>query len=220
MVCDGQEISQIIPVKHRANPHFCQRNAQACGSTAPLRSGNEAPIVQTFQTIGRADMKSIPALASAVVFGRAGFHIGRGAQTAESESEAAIRKIIVEMTEGFNSHDGKAASRMYAQDARLVTVRGDVMNGRAEIEKGLSAIFATRAKNATHSTKDVTIRMIKPDVAFAYVVNELSGLVTPDGQSLPAHQELSLRVFVRDGGIWQVAAFHNTMIAPFAPPRR
>jgi uncharacterized protein (TIGR02246 family) len=166
-------------------------------------------------------MRSIPALAGAVVGLTALIFISdAGAQTAEGESEAAIRKIIVEMTEGFNSHDGKAASRMYAPDARLVTVRGDVMNGRAEIEKGLSAIFATRAKNATHSTKDVTIRMIKPDVAFAYVVNELSGLVTPDGQSLPAHQELSLRVFVRDGGAWQVAAFHNTMIAPFAPPRR
>lgn len=167
-------------------------------------------------------MRSIPVLAGAVAVGLAAlvFVSDVSAQTAESESEAAIRKIIVEMTEGFNSHDGKAASRMYAQDARLVTVRGDAMNGRAEIEKGLNAIFATRAKNATHSTKDVTIRMIKPDVAFAYVVNELSGLVTPDGQSLPAHQELSLRVFVRDGAIWQVAAFHNTMIAPFAPPRR
>ena len=165
-------------------------------------------------------MRSVPALASAVVLTALVFISDVGAQTAESESEAAIRKIIVEMTEGFNSHDGKAASRMYAADARLVTVRGDVMNGRADIEKGLNAIFATRAKNATHSTKDVTIRMIKPDVAFAYVVNELSGLVTPDGQSLPAHQELSLRVFVRDGGTWQVAAFHNTMIAPFAPPRR
>ena len=167
-------------------------------------------------------MRSVPALAGAVAISLAAlvFTSDVGAQTAVSESEAAIRKIIVEMTEGFNSHDGKAASRMYARDARLVTVRGDVMNGRSEIEKGLSAIFATRAKNATHSTKDVTIRMIKPDVAFAYVVNELSGLVTPDGQSLPAHQELSLRVFVRDGGAWQVAAFHNTMIAPFAPPRR
>ena len=159
-------------------------------------------------------MKLIPALAGAVGLAALVFISDVGAQTAESESEAAIRKIIVEMTEGFNSHDGKAASRMYAQDARLVTVRGDVMNGRAEIEKGLNAIFATRAKNATHSTKDVTIKLIKPDVAFAYVTNELSGLITPDGQSLPAHQELSLRVFVRDGGIWQVAAFHNTMIAP------
>ena len=142
------------------------------------------------------------------------------AQTPDSESEAAIRRIIVEMTEGFNNHDGKAASRMYMQNARLVTVRGDVMSGPAEIEKGLSAIFAARAKNATQRTMDVKIRLVRPDVAFAYVTNELSGLVAPDGRSLPAHQELSLRVFVRDGGLWQVAAFHNTMIAPFAPPVR
>jgi uncharacterized protein (TIGR02246 family) len=141
-------------------------------------------------------------------------------QPADSDSEAAIRQVIVEMTDGFNNHDGKAASRMYTPDARLVTVRGDVMNGPAEIERGLSAIFATRAKDATQRTLDVKIRMIKPDIAFAYVTNELSGLVAPDGRSLPAHQELSLRVFVRDGGSWRVAAFHNTMIAPFAPPAR
>ena len=37
-----------------------------------------------------------------------------GAQQAGSnEDEAAIRKVIVEMTEGFNNHDGKAAARMY-----------------------------------------------------------------------------------------------------------
>jgi uncharacterized protein (TIGR02246 family) len=141
-------------------------------------------------------------------------------QPADSDSEAAIRQVIVEMTDRFNNHDGKAASRMYTPDARLVTVRGDVMSGPAEIERGLSAIFAARAKNATQRTMDVKIRMIKPDIAFAYVTNELSGLVAPDGRSLPAHQELSLRVFVRDGGSWRVAAFHNTMIAPFAPPAR
>jgi uncharacterized protein (TIGR02246 family) len=218
MVRDGQEISQIIPVKHRDNPHFCQRNAQACGSTEPLRSGSSNCTDVSDDWEGRHEVQS--GFGGRRRFGRAGFRIGRERSNRGKRSEAGIRKIIVEMTEGFNSHDGKAASRMYAQDARLVTVRGDVMNGRAEIEKGLNAIFATRAKNATHSTKDVTIRMIKSDVAFAYVINELSGLVTPDGQSLPAHQELSLRVFVRDGGIWQVAAFHNTMIAPFAPPRR
>ena len=57
------------------------------------------------------------------------------AQQAGGDSEEAIRKVIVEMTEGFNSHDGKAASRMYLPDARLVTVRGEVMNGQAAIEK-------------------------------------------------------------------------------------
>lgn len=45
-------------------------------------------------------------------------------QLGSYEDEAAIRKVIVEMTEGFNSHDGKAASRMYTEDARFVSVRG------------------------------------------------------------------------------------------------
>jgi uncharacterized protein (TIGR02246 family) len=141
-------------------------------------------------------------------------------QLGSYEDEAAIRKVIVEMTEGFNSHDGKAASRMYTEDARFVSVRGDMMKGQIGIEKGLASILTTRAKSATQQTKDVTIRFIRPDVALANVTNELSGLVAPDGQALPAHQELSLRVFVKNDGNWQVAAFHNTMIAPFTPPAR
>jgi uncharacterized protein (TIGR02246 family) len=144
-----------------------------------------------------------------------------GAQQAGSgEDEAAIRKVIVEMTDGFNNHDGKAAARMYTLDARFVSVRGDVMNGQAGIERGLSAILTTRAKNAAQQTMDVKVRFIGPDVALANVTNELSGLVAPDGHVLPPHQELSLRVFVKEAGVWQVAAFHNTMVAPFAPPVR
>jgi hypothetical protein len=49
---------------------------------------------------------------------------------------------------------------------------------------------------------------------------DFNSLKHPDGQALPAHQELSLRVFVNNDGHWQVAAFHNTMIAPFTPPAR
>jgi uncharacterized protein (TIGR02246 family) len=134
--------------------------------------------------------------------------------------EAAIRKIIVEMTEGFNRHDAVAASRMYQANARLVTVRGDVWEGQAAIERGLDAIFQTRARNATFRTLDVRIRFLRPDFALAYVTNELSGLVAPDDRPLPSHQELSLRVFVKEDGRWQVTAFHNTMIRPFeAAPR-
>lgn len=139
------------------------------------------------------------------------------AQWTQSQSdEDAIRKVIVEMTTGFNSHDGRAASIMYASDAKLVTVRGEVMNGRGEIEKGLSSIFATRARNAKHRTLDVSVRFVRPDVALAHVTNELSGLVSPDGKELPSHHELSLRVFAKEDGQWRVAAFHNTMIRPFA----
>jgi len=112
-------------------------------------------------------MNQMNALAFIVAVSLAAFgtaSISGAQQAGSNEDEAAIRKVIVEMTEGFNNHDGKAAPRMYAPDARFVSVRGDMMNGQAGIEKGLSAILSSRAKNATQRTMDVTVRFIRPDV--------------------------------------------------------
>jgi uncharacterized protein (TIGR02246 family) len=135
-----------------------------------------------------------------------------------SEDEELIRGVITEMTEGFNRHDPEAATRMYKADADFVSVRGEVGLGRNAAERGLRRIFETRAKMATLQTEDIKIRFIRSDVALAHVTNELSGLVAPDGQKLPAHRELSLRVFVKDDGVWQVASFHNTMLNLFPGP--
>ncbi len=132
--------------------------------------------------------------------------------------EDAIRKVVLRMTEDFNRHDAKAATQMYVPDARFVTVRGEVMDGQPAIENGLASILGTRAKNASQRTLDVAVRFIRPDIALVHVTNELSGLVAPDGQALPSHQELSLRVFVKESGVWSVAAFQNTLVKPFGAP--
>lgn len=137
---------------------------------------------------------------------------------AQAEDEAAIRRLIVEMTEGFNRHDARAATRMYTADADLVTVRGERFRGTEEFEKGLAAIFTTRAREARHRTLEVSVRFLRPDIALAHVVNELSGLIAPDGQRPPPHRELSLRVLTKEGGEWRVAAFHNTLVQPFGAP--
>jgi uncharacterized protein (TIGR02246 family) len=153
------------------------------------------------------------------VIGLSGFGLVSQAQNVGSSvDEDAFRKIIVAMTEGFNRHDGRAAAQMYEPDARFVTARGEVMNGQPAIEKGLASILSSRARNASQRTLDVSVKFIRPDVALAHVTNELSGLVSTDGQALPSQQELSLRVFVKDAGAWRVAAFQNTMIRPFNNP--
>jgi uncharacterized protein (TIGR02246 family) len=131
------------------------------------------------------------------------------------KDEELIRGVITEMTEGFNRHDAKAASQMYTADADFVTVRGERAKGAGALEKQLAAIFASRAKEATQRTLDVTVRFVTPDVAVAHATNELSGIVRPDDQRLPPHTELSIRVFVKANGVWKVAAFHNTIVAPF-----
>jgi uncharacterized protein (TIGR02246 family) len=131
------------------------------------------------------------------------------------EDEESIKKVITEMTDGFNKHDARAATRMYMPDADFVSVRGESAKGD-EVEEKLRAILATRAKAATLKTLNVKIRFIRPDVALAHVTNELSGLITSSGLNLPPHEEISLRVFVKEkDGEWRIAAFQNTLIAPF-----
>jgi uncharacterized protein (TIGR02246 family) len=134
--------------------------------------------------------------------------------------EEAIRKVIAGTTDAFNRHDAKAFTSFYTPDAELVTVRGEQMKGAAEIERGLAAIFSTRAKAVTLRTVETTVRFIRADVAVAHVTNELSGLVSPEGEQLPAHRELSIRVLVKERGRWSVTAFHNTIVRPFEPPAR
>lgn len=133
----------------------------------------------------------------------------------QGRDEEAIRNIILEMTEGFNKHDAKTATQMYTSNADFVNVRGDKYTGAEEIQQKLAAIFLTRAKQATLKTLNVTVRFVNPELAIVHVTNELSGLVDSAGLKLPSHQELSIRVLIKESDNWRVTAFHNTMIRPF-----
>ena len=84
----------------------------------------------------------------------------------------------------------------------------------------MEAIFATRATVATLKTLEVTLRFIKADVAVAHVTNEMSGVVNNEGQEMPPHRELSIRVLVKQKGTWRVTAFHNTIISTTQAPAR
>lgn len=131
------------------------------------------------------------------------------------EDEKAIKAVVVAMTEGFNRHDAKAATRMYTPDADFVNVRGDRAKGRKEIEDQLAAVFASRLKESILKTESISIRFVRTDVAIVHVVNERSGLIGAHGVHWPPQRELSIRVMEKDGGAWRVTAFHNTMIRPF-----
>jgi uncharacterized protein (TIGR02246 family) len=86
--------------------------------------------------------------------------------------------------------------------------------GAAEIEKFLAAGFTTRLRAAMWNPVNHTIRFIRPDVAIVHSTAEISGFLNPDGLTEPPHNELSIRVFQKDRGVWHVAAFHNTSVAP------
>lgn len=135
----------------------------------------------------------------------------QAAQRADTAAEeVAIRSVMARAAEAFNNHDAAAAASFYAPDADLVNVRGDLMKGSAEIERGLARAFTTRYRDATMKRGEIRIRFVRPDVALAYVTNEISGVPDASGGKAPAQRELGMRVFVKDGGVWRIAALHNT----------
>jgi ketosteroid isomerase-like protein len=81
---------------------------------------------------------SLPVLASSQTRGNA-------------TEEAVIREMMEATTKAFSNHDAKAWAQFCTPTARLVTVRGESMEGVNEIEKGLAAVFTTRAA-VGHST--------------------------------------------------------------------
>jgi len=137
---------------------------------------------------------------------------GNAQGVADPAEVDAIKALMAQTTETFNQHDAKAWARLCTPDAQLVTVRGESMKGISEIEKGLAAIFESRARRAILKTLDISVRFIRPDVALAHVTNEMSGILSPEGQPLPSHRESSIRVLVKDQGVWRITAFHNTML--------
>jgi uncharacterized protein (TIGR02246 family) len=122
--------------------------------------------------------------------------------------EAEILAVMARGADAFNRGDAPAAAAVYASDADLVNVRGDHLKGAAAIEQGLARAFATRYKDARMKRGEVSIRYLRPDVALAYVTNEIT--VAGDGGAAAVHRELGLRVFVKEGGQWRIAALHNT----------
>ena len=80
------------------------------------------------------------------------------------------------------------------------------------MEERLNVLFSRPDCLLKQRFVDVTVRFVRDDMALAHVEVEMSGAVWASCKPLPPHPELSLRVYIRDGGVWRVSAFQNTAI--------
>lgn len=133
------------------------------------------------------------------------------AQTSQNSNtdEAAIRRVVKQVEDGWNAHDGKAFAASFAPDADYVIVNGMRATGREEIEKGHTAIFTTIYKDSRNAATVRSIRFLRPDVAVVHVEWNLE--FRAGGGTRKAHA-MNTMVMTRDGGKWSIAAFQNTPI--------
>ena len=155
----------------------------------------------------RTKLLAVIILALMSVGGRAS-----NAQTPRNSSgdEAAIRKLVQQVQDGWNAHDGKAFAAPFAPDADYVVVNGMRVQGREAIEKGHTELFTGIYKNSRNVATINRIRFLRPDVGVVHnecnLLHHLSDSETRKGHAM------NTMVMTKENGKWSIAAFHNTPI--------
>lgn len=129
--------------------------------------------------------------------------------------EAAIRQVVQQVQDGWNSHDGKAFAAPFTMEADYVIVNGMHIKGRAAIEAGHTQIFTTVYRESRNQATIKRIRFLRPDIAVVHVEWNLE--FQAGGETRKGHAMNSM-VMTKEKDKWSIASFHNTPIAPPSGP--
>jgi uncharacterized protein (TIGR02246 family) len=129
---------------------------------------------------------------------------------------AALENIVRRLEAAWNAMDGPAFAAPFAAEADFVNIRGEHFRGRAAIAAGHAAIFRTIYAGSTNQLTMEGARLLRPEVALVRV---RAILEVPQGPLAGRLRARFTMVLTKEGGGWEIAAFHNTLEAAPGPPR-
>ncbi|GAA3398331.1 YybH family protein [Cryptosporangium minutisporangium] len=128
----------------------------------------------------------------------------------DPEDEAALRRIVRDVEDGFNRNDPALLSAHIAEDAVIGTARGTWATGRAAIDEANQAVLTGFLRDATAYYEFSDAVALAPDVAVA----QKRAWSTRDAADAGEPPEMiALYVFVRRDGRWWIARRQNTLVA-------
>ena len=128
----------------------------------------------------------------------------------DSNDERMVSEIVSKLEKAWNAADGAGFAQPFAEDADFVNIRADHFHTRAVIAQGHQGIFDTIYKGSVVRYRLVSVREISPKVLLAHVKATLK---VPTGPMAGEMDALYSLVLVQKGNDWQIAAFHNTLVA-------
>jgi uncharacterized protein (TIGR02246 family) len=127
--------------------------------------------------------------------------------------EAAIRRLLDDLTTAWNRGDARAFSSRARDDVTFTNVFGTFHSGRDEFERRHADVFGGFLKGTTIAMTIRKLRFVRPDVAVADI-----DMAYPTIRTLPpgvrpmadgaVHSAL-LMVLIMEAGEWWIAAYHN-----------
>jgi uncharacterized protein (TIGR02246 family) len=137
-------------------------------------------------------------------------------------ADEAIRALVKDQTEAWNRNDAKGWTKNFLDDANFINVRGDLVKGRAAIERIHAFIFEGPYKGS-HCTVSVdTIAYPAQNVAVVETSTEVTnfnGLPPGLVPTLPGALRTRLKLILVNGDQgWKIFAAQNTAIVPQPMP--
>ena len=128
--------------------------------------------------------------------------------------EGVTAELLGRLERAWNGADGRAFGEPFAPDADFVDIRGEHHRGREAIAAGHQAIFDSIYEGSTVAYEPTDARELPGGVILAHATAVLRA---PSGPLADENDSMLSLVLVRGGGGWEIAAFHNTLVAPQRP---
>ena len=134
-----------------------------------------------------------------------------------SSDDAAVRQVVAGFSDGWNNHDARAMCTSVADDVRWVGWRGDVAQGRKEVEDNHAVLFADLYKK-THRTDVVkSIDYLGPDLALVDDFWTMTGARTREGADWPYRAGYASFLMAKRDGRWVIVISHTADFNAKAP---
>jgi uncharacterized protein (TIGR02246 family) len=128
--------------------------------------------------------------------------IATGAAQAFVVSEEMQQELVDALavwTEAFNKHDAEALAREYAEDANVLFVTGELLEGRQAVKEAFAEYFAAN-KSLQTKISDVKHTFLTPEIVIEDGAWEDTGLSGDDATSGGYYTS----VLVKSDGKWLV----------------
>ena len=129
------------------------------------------------------------------------------------ESGGLILKVTESFIVSWNNHDARNFASLFAEDAVLTNVVGEIAKGRHAIEMFHEPLFRSIFKDSRLSAEDVQVRVVDQDVSSVDLIWGLAGVLDPNGNLRPPRRGIINFLLTReDDGSWRIKRMQNLVL--------
>ena len=140
-------------------------------------------------------------------------------ESMNSPDDAAVKQVVAEFSNGWNTHDAHAMCVSIAEDVEWVNWRGEPLGTRKEVEDEHAKLFADLYKNTQRTDTVKSIRHISPDLAVVDDYWTMTGARKRDGSEWPYRAGLYTFLMAKRSGRWIIVVSHAADFNATAPPK-